>query len=200
MGLTFYFIGCFFLGSFPTAFVAAKMLKNIDIRQHGSGNVGATNVLRVLGTGPGVTVFAIDFLKGALPAWLLGVFFPEQAVPLLGLAAGLSAVLGHMFTPFLNFKGGKGVATASGALCAAFFVHFLATAVAWWVFFYFSRIVSLSSLGAVCALLVSALLWREPAPVLGTFSAIVLLVFWSHRSNISRLMKGEEHRFSKKTK
>ena len=196
MKLAVYFFASFFLGAIPTAYCAGRFLKNIDIRQHGSGNVGATNAFRVLGKGPGVFVFAVDFLKGAVPVMLFSHFFPRVDDPeLMRLIAGLFAVLGHLFTPFLAFKGGKGIATGGGALCAVFPYLFLLTLGAWLLTFFISRIVSLSSLVAVFVLAVSAVLTVQDNALKSVFIAMALLVFWTHRSNIGKLMRGEEHKF-----
>lgn len=199
--IALYLLGCFLLGSIPNAYLAGRLIKNIDLRQHGSGNVGATNAVRVLGKPVGFAVFALDFLKGAVPTLLVGRFFPEWAgEPLVGLLAGLTAVIGHMFTPFLAFKGGKGIATGGGALCAAYPLLFLVSLAVWVISFSFSRIVSLSSLIAVLALFLSSLLTPVSLASKALFFMMVLLVVWSHRANIERLLKGEEHRFSKSNK
>jgi len=110
----------YLIGSIPTAYIFGKTLKGIDIRQHGSGNVGATNALRVLGRGPGIVCLILDVLKGALPVVFLGNFavtlFPVDAHESIYLAIGISSICGHTWTVFLNFKGGKGIATTLGVL------------------------------------------------------------------------------------
>ena len=183
----------FCLGSIPTGYLAVKMLKGVDIRDYGSGNVGATNAMRVLGRGPGYAVFAIDFLKGAVPVWLFksipaGQFADSTTVLLLGLCA----LLGHVFSPFLRFKGGKGVATGAGVLAAGFPVLFLITMAAWTVAFLGTKIVSVSSLGSVLALVIASIVLGYHAKTVAVFSAVAGFIFWTHRSNIARLMKGEE--------
>ena len=192
------FLFAFFLGSVPNAYLAGRLLKNIDIREHGSGNAGATNVFRVLGKGPGLTVFFLDFLKGVLPVVVTLFLFPQPQAhrELIGLFVGLSAVLGHVFTPFLGFKGGKGVATGAGVICASFPSLFVVTLSVWLLSFFLSRIVSLSSILAVCALFVAACLTRQPREILIVLSGMTLLVLWSHRRNIKKLRLGQEHRFS----
>ena len=197
MVLAVFFLGAFFLGAIPNAYLAGRLLKNIDIREHGSGNVGATNVFRVLGKGPGTAVFFLDFLKGALPvAGFLIYFSAGSHRELLSLAVGLMAVLGHMFTPFLGFKGGKGVATGAGVLCASFPTLFAVSLSAWIFVFYFSRIVSLSSILAVCALFLAGLWTHQTPEIVGVFFGMVLLVLWSHRSNLKKLRAGQEHRWN----
>ena len=197
MPLPLFFVLAFFLGSIPNAYLAGRLLKNIDIRRHGSGNVGATNVFRVLGKGPGFAVFFLDFLKGAAPvALFLFLSSPQAHRELLALGVGLAAVLGHMFTPFLAFKGGKGVATGAGVICASFPLLFAVALAVWGISFFACRIVSVSSLLAVCALLVAGLLTHQSPEVLGVFFVMVLLVFWTHRGNIKKLRSGEEDRWS----
>ena len=195
--LPVFFIFAFFMGSLPNAYLAGRLLKNIDIRQHGSGNVGATNVFRVLGKGPGFAVFFLDFVKGALPVALFLSFFPEALHrELLALGVGLAAVLGHMFTPFLGFRGGKGVAAGAGAVCASFPPLFAVTLAVWLLTFFFFRIVSVSSILAVSALFISGLLTRQPPEIVAAFFGMLLLVLWSHRSNLKKLKAGQEHRWN----
>ena len=197
MTLFLFFIFAFFLGAVPNAYLAGRFLKNIDIRQYGSGNVGATNVFRVLGKGPGIIVFFLDFLKGALPVIIFMSVLPqEEPHELWALLVGLSAVLGHMFTPFLGFKGGKGVAAGAGVLCASFPALFAVAAAVWALSFLVCRIVSVSSIFAVCALFFAGLLTHQPREILFVFLGMVVLVFWSHRGNIKKLRRGEEHRWS----
>lgn len=179
----------FLAGSLPSAYLMAKAVAGKDIRQHGSGNVGATNAFRVLGKGPGIVVFALDFAKGYLPvlAWMRTGQGGEWAVWI-----GLAGVLGHVFTPCLGFRGGKGVATGAGALSAALLHFFLLALPVWALIFVFTRIVSLASLAAIGAVFVMTLLFGVgPVPALGML-CLVLLTTWTHRSNIQRLLKGEE--------
>ena len=199
MTLILFFLGAFMTGSIPNAYLAGRLLKKIDIREHGSGNVGATNVFRVLGRGPGLAVFFLDFIKGALPvlAYLAAFSQFEPHRDLMALLVGLFAVLGHMFTPFLGFKGGKGVATGSGVICATLPILFLVTLTVWLVTFFLSRIVSLSSILAVFALFIGGLITPPHSQevrlvLLGMF----ILLLWSHRSNIKKLIEGREHRWS----
>ena len=117
----------FLAGSTPTAYLAGRSFKRIDIRQYGSGNVGATNAFRVLGKKIGAFVFIIDFLKGSLPVFFLPLLLPANHLDPkeAGLWIGTGAIAGHVFTPFLGFKGGKGIATGAGVLCGAFPFLFL---------------------------------------------------------------------------
>lgn len=191
-----YAVGAFICGSLPTAFIVAKRLKGIDIRQHGSGNVGATNAFRVLGKGPGSLVFAIDFLKGFLPVFIFS-HSPQNTASYAPLVIGVFAILGHIFTPFLNFRGGKGVATGSGVLAASHPFLFLMVFGTWIISFLITRIVSISSILAIIVLAVAAWILYPEDQATYVLTALSLFVLWTHRSNIARLMKGEEKPISK---
>ncbi len=197
----FYLVLAYFMGSLPTAYLAGKWLKGIDIRQHGSGNVGATNAVRILGKGPGYAVFLIDFLKGALPVFLFKV---SAAGSLSGssevLFIGLAALLGHVFTPFLGFKGGKGIATGAGMLAAGFPYLFLIVLMVWLGTWFWTRIVSISSLGAAAALVISSFFLGYKAETIGIFATLTAFIFWTHRSNLGRLLRGQEGKSVNKTK
>jgi glycerol-3-phosphate acyltransferase PlsY len=187
-------------GSIPSAYVAGR-LRGVDLRKQGSGNLGATNVVRVLGPKIGAVVFAADFLKGFLPVYFLPIYTETLRPELWALVYGTVAILGHVKPIFLLGKGGgKGVATASGVFTALAFVPMLVAQVVWISVFYFTRYVSLASLLSAAVLPVSILLvYRDPkSPVFIASVIIVLFVFWTHRANIGRLRRGEEHRFAKK--
>jgi glycerol-3-phosphate acyltransferase PlsY len=186
--------GAFLLGAIPFGFLAGK-LKGIDLREHGSGNIGATNTLRVLGAGPGVAVLLLDVLKGCLPALLAQRL---SLSPWWVMGAGLAAILGHTFSPFLRFKGGKGVATSLGVLVG------LSPAVAGLSLLVFllvvlaTRYVSLGSLLAAVAQAVLFFVLSEELPyrLFGVLAA--LFVIAKHRSNIERLRNGRESKFGQK--
>jgi glycerol-3-phosphate acyltransferase PlsY len=187
-------------GSIPSAYIAGK-LSGIDLRQHGSGNLGATNVVRVLGPKIGGVVFLADLLKGFLPVYFLPAYTETLRPELWALVYGAAAILGHVKPIFLLGKGGgKGVATASGVFLALVFVPMLIAEVAWIGVFYFTRYVSLASLvGAAILPIAILVLYRQPqSPVFIASVIIALFVFWTHRANIGRLRRGEEHRFVKK--
>jgi glycerol-3-phosphate acyltransferase PlsY len=218
-------VGGFASGSVPFGLLAGK-LKGIDIRQHGSKNIGATNALRVLGRPIGYAVFLLDALKGAIPVLIagaitgtLGRIDPAPAMSWIVLGVAVAAVLGHVFSPWVGFKGGKGVATAFGGLLAVFpIVTFAAVGafVIWLVTVKVSRYVSLASIAAAIALpplvLASPSLARlvgavDPgattdlrrlAPALIVTSALSLLVIIKHRANIQRLRAGTENRVGRK--
>ncbi|MFN2635828.1 MAG: glycerol-3-phosphate 1-O-acyltransferase PlsY [Gemmatimonadaceae bacterium] len=187
-------------GSVPSAYLAGK-LRGVDLRQHGSGNLGATNVVRVLGTPIGAAVFLADLLKGFLPVYFLPMYTETLRPGLWALAYGAAAILGHVKPIFLLGKGGgKGVATASGVFLALAIVPVLITQIVWIAVFYFTRYVSLASLLAAASLPIAILAWsRDPSsPIFIASVVIALFVFWTHRANIGRLRRGEEHRFVKK--
>lgn len=207
----------FVCGSLPFGLWIARA-KGVNIRAHGSGNIGATNVWRVMGRGPGMLCFTLDVLKGLVPSLSAGVLLgtiggegvaPESAV-WLHVGTGVAAILGHMFTPLAGFKGGKGVATAFGALLGVWPVMTVAVLLAlaaWIVVFKVGRMVGIASVIAagIVPLAVAglgyvdpSLRWRTPHLVV----AIVLaaLVIWKHRGNIKRTLAGTEPRFARKVR
>lgn len=187
------FIGAFLLGSIPTGYLVAKYFKKIDIREHGSGNVGATNVSRVLGRGLGLSVFAIDVAKGLLPVIVFtNVFGQTPALEGWNAWVGFGAILGHIYTPFLGFKGGKGIATGAGVVLGSAPLVFVLAISTWGLFFLATRIVSLCSLVALVVLTTCALFFPLDVKVKVFLITISILGVWTHRSNISRLLSGEE--------
>ncbi len=197
----------YLLGSIPAAYIAGR-IGGVDIRQVGSGNVGATNVTRALGKGFGYPVFAFDFLKGVAAVGISVLIF-DRAQPtgisreLCGIIAGTSSVIGHSFPVWLGFKGGKGVATSGGVIFALLPLAALAMAIVWIATFQFTRYVALASIAAVIAFpIVTAamlLLGYLETPVLLYFSlCLAVIVIVRHRSNLSRLAKGTEPRFRQK--
>lgn len=191
MSALIWFLAAFSLGSFPTAYFAGRWFGGTDIRRHGSGNVGATNALRVLGKKLGVAVFVVDFMKGFLPVWLAHRFGMEKES---ALWIGFGAALGHIFTPFLGFKGGKGVATGAGLLCAAFPFLFLLSAAVWLLVFLTTRLVSLGSLVALFSLVIFSLIFQLGVSAFLFFCCTFLLMAWTHRSNLRRIFSGTEKR------
>ncbi|HEY0368416.1 MAG TPA: glycerol-3-phosphate 1-O-acyltransferase PlsY [Chthoniobacterales bacterium] len=197
----------YLIGSIPFGWIIARS-RSVEIRDHGSGNIGATNVLRVLGKPWGITVFVLDALKGAAAVGAgMKIASYAQAAPayaaFYAILAAAFAVIGHSFPVWLRFKGGKGVATSAGALIAILPVAAVAILIVWLVVFYTTRYVSLASIiAAGCLPIVVGillLLHRTHGSVLFYFcSAMTALVIWRHRSNISRLMSGREPRFVRK--
>jgi glycerol-3-phosphate acyltransferase PlsY len=192
----------YLLGSFPTGYLMGKS-RGIDVRQHGSGNIGATNVGRVMGRNWGFAAFGCDFAKGFLALFLLRIWaFPHDLAwqtELLLVTCGIAAVLGHNYTPWLGFKGGKGVATSAGVLGALLPVALVIVFSIWAIEVITLRFVSLGSVLAATALpIVTALLYPRQWVFLGLASLICVLVLWSHRSNIRRLAAGKESRLGSK--
>jgi glycerol-3-phosphate acyltransferase PlsY len=187
-------------GSVPSAYLAGKV-RGVDLRQHGSGNLGATNVVRVLGAKIGAVVFLADLLKGFLPVYFLPRYTETLRPELWALVYGVAAIAGHVKPIFLLGKGGgKGVATATGVFLALAPIPVLVTNAVWIAVFYFTRYVSLASLLAALVLPVAILVWtRNPQSLVFIASVVIAsFVFWTHRANIGRLRRGEEHRFVKK--
>lgn len=188
----------YLIGSIPTGYLVARV-RGMDIRAHGSGNIGATNVLRVLGKPAGIFVLVTDALKGAtavlLAPWLLADWVsPEEALLYLPLVAGIGAILGHNYTCWLRFKGGKGVATSGGVLAALVPVAFLITLSAWILVIWITRHVSLGSVIAAIVLPFATTLTGSNWPLNALTTVIGLLVIWRHRANIQRLRAGTESR------
>jgi glycerol-3-phosphate acyltransferase PlsY len=189
----------FLAGSLPTGYLVARAY-GVDIRQVGSGNIGATNVLRSVNRWAGRGVFVVDMLKGFLPAFFAPMLLPQLDASVTQIIACLCAILGHNYTPWLGFHGGKGVATAAGGFLAICWPALLLVAAIWTVVFYLSHYVSLGSIIAVAALppLVFAFSgqnWKFIA--FATFVAIVTIA--RHKANIQRLLAGTEHKFEKKS-
>jgi glycerol-3-phosphate acyltransferase PlsY len=190
-------------GALPFGYWAGK-LKGIDIRQHGSGNIGATNVIRVLGKPIGIPVFLLDMLKGWLPvilaaSWMSRPGGSAEMVSVAKVTAGFCAVLGHMFTFFLSFKGGKGIATTAGVLLGVSMAGFVGGWIAWLIVFFASKYVSLASIAAALAVpsSMALVMWREgrwDAVLLGFGLVVMALAIYKHRANIQRLLAGTENR------
>lgn len=200
MHAVFFILLAFLLGSIPTGYLVARA-KGIDIRQHGSGNIGATNVFRTLGKPLGVFVFLSDALKGFAAVWLTLRFGGPSAWP--GILAAVAVITGHNYTPWLGFRGGKGIATSAGVLLALVPWAVLIIAAVWFLVFPLSRYVSLASICAAAALpLAVGGLWFAGcggnAPLLGFSLLISALAIWRHRSNMVRLRNGTEPRLAGK--
>jgi len=199
----------YIIGSFPTSIIVGKLLKGIDIREHGSGNAGGTNVFRVLGPGPGIFVMLFDAFKGfAATFWVSRIVIDPlpAGAGMVMILAGVGAIVGHIWTVFARFRGGKGVGTAAGMLLALFPKALLVCLLVFFVVLFLSKIVSLSSMSAAVALPVTLSVFKFPlhmpvANSLYVFSFIAAaLIIFTHRSNIKRLLNGTENRFGKKKK
>ncbi len=195
----------YFIGSIPSGYLVARS-QGVDIRQHGSRNIGATNVLRVMGKKWGYLVFLCDSSKGFL-AVKLGFLIAAHSLqsPVLGgVIAAIACILGHNYTLWLGFKGGKGIATSGGVILALFPVAVICCiAFVWVVVFYSSKYVSLASIASAVVLPFSVFLFvaktgTEFWVVFGFSVLVCVLAVWRHQSNIVRLMNGTETRFGKK--
>ncbi len=194
----------YLLGSIPTSYMVGRLWKGIDLRKHGSGNVGATNTFRVLGPIPGVTVLLVDILKGLVAVYFISRLAVSGSIPdeWIKVFCGIAVICGHNWTIFLKFKGGRGVATSIGVF---FGLAWQAIGIAFLIgiiIILFTRYVSLGSiLGAFAfPFLVAFLPFERPLPYFWLALLAALLVIMKHIPNIKRLIKGKENRLSFKRK
>ena len=187
----------YLLGSLPTSYLVGRAIYGVDLRRVGSGNLGATNTLRVLGWKAALPVVLVDVGKGFLPVWT----FPRISPAPWGwaLAYGAAAILGHAFSVWVRFRGGKGVATSAGVFLGLAPWAVLAGFAVWTATVFTTRIVSLASI--LAALTVPVMVWLIPQPggrsLLPFTLALAAFVIWAHRANLRRLVRGEEHRFGR---
>ncbi len=194
----------YLIGSVPTAYLFGRVLKGIDIRKVGSGNVGATNALRVLGKVPGVAVLLLDILKGFLVVVFLGNYFADKTVLLhsqeLRILMGLACICGHNWTVFLQFKGGKGIATTFGVLIgislkiAGLNLVIGLLILIWLMVFLIFRIVSLASICSAIALVVFSFLFKLPLMLVYLNLLLCVFVIIRHKANLIRIFQGKEPR------
>jgi len=199
--------GSYLLGSIPFGYLAGR-LAGTDIRQAGSGNIGATNVVRLLGKRYGYPVFALDVLKGFGAVKISMLAAPGRppdwnSPEILGILAAMSSVLGHLYPPWLKFKGGKGVATSAGALFALTPIATLVGVAIWVIVFWLTGYVSLASVTAavvlpIVILVVSRSDQNKVKPLVYSSVCVAAVVIWRHRSNLFRLIRGTEPRFTRK--
>ena len=190
-------VGSYLVGAIPTSFLAGKLLRGIDLREHGSKNLGATNVYRVMGAKVAVPVGLFDVFKGMVPVLWISSFGPDWASwPLI---CGVAAILGHVFSVFVKFKGGKGVATAGGVVIALAPWAILICLGIWATVVFASGYVSLGSITAALAY-PGLVYWLTPAqrPFIVIHIVIALALVWFHRANIARLRAGTENRFGRR--
>ncbi|MCW5936372.1 MAG: glycerol-3-phosphate 1-O-acyltransferase PlsY [Fimbriimonadaceae bacterium] len=202
MVLILAYIGAYLIGAVPFGYLVARA-RGVDITATGSGNIGATNVARVLGRELGILVFLLDVLKGALPPMLAPIVLAGQPLGVLGLRdhallLGATAIVGHSLSPFIGFKGGKGVATGFGSLLGLAPLVGLGGFGMFLLSFAFTRIVSLSSLVGSGSVLVLAVLTRQTPLFLAVYTVLVAYVWWKHKANIGRLLRGEEPKLDMK--
>ena len=189
----------YLLGAIPTSYLVARAVAGVDLREYGSKNLGATNLYRLLGWGGAIPVAAFDVAKGAGPVLLWrGI---GHGPPWWALVVGCAAVLGHVFSPFVRFRGGKGVATAAGVFLACVPGAFAADAVVWVGLVAGTGYVSVGSVSAAVAFpILVALLYPGRPEVLWAAVALAAFVIFNHRSNLRRLMAGTEARFGHRRK
>ena len=185
----------YLFGAVPFGLLVAK-LHGVDIRSKGSGNIGATNVLRVIGKGWGIFTLILDALKGFIPAF----FFPRLANldSEWGVLFGMAAIIGHTFPIYLRFKGGKGVATSAGMLIGVALLPVGVGLLCWIICMAVWRYVSLASIVASIAIAVTVWVVDKGLIVNITLTVLAMLIIWLHRANIQRLLNGTENRFGKK--
>jgi acyl phosphate:glycerol-3-phosphate acyltransferase len=191
-------LASYFLGAIPTSHIVSRTIARIDLREHGSGNLGATNLYRVLGWKYAVPVALFDIAKGAVPVLL---FAPQASrSELFAVACGVAAILGHVFSVFVGFKGGKGVATAAGVMLGLTPLALGVAALVWAVVVRVTGYVSLGSIAAAAVLPVAVYLLEQPnTPELLWIDVLVAAgVILLHRRNIQRLLKGTENRFGRR--
>jgi acyl phosphate:glycerol-3-phosphate acyltransferase len=194
----------YLVGSIPTAYIFGRVLKGIDIRKEGSGNVGATNAFRVLGKTAGITVLVIDVLKGLFCVVVVGMLLSGAALPVSDIVArmilGFICICGHNWTVFLQFKGGKGVATTLGVLIGLGIVvpglgkALLIAVIIWIVTFALFRTVSISSILSSACFPVFVFLFKQPPIIMAVSLILSLFILLRHRGNFQRILQGKERR------
>ena len=191
----------YLIGSIPVAYIFGRVLKGLDIREHGSGNMGATNAFRVLGKGPGVIVLILDIIKGIIPVTLVSnAFGLGDALSLVIIA--VAVVAGHNWPVFLSFKGGKGMATSLGVLIGLAIqfqglrIILLLVTMTWLALFLLLGFVSVASIAAIVVFPILMVVFFEPFPLVILSIVLCIFIIFRHRSNIKRLVKGQENRVS----
>ncbi len=188
-------IAAYFIGAIPFAYIIVKLVKKIDIRTVGSGNAGATNAARVLGKWGFISVFVLDALKGFIPVFISLYFYGQTIITLVTAAV---VVLGHTYTVFLGFKGGKGVATGAGVFLALAPVEIGIGLIVFIIVFLATKMVSAGSILGSLTLLIAVCAMSDWFALKVLTAVIVFFVIFKHRSNIVRIIKGEENRFVRK--
>ncbi|MBF0194067.1 MAG: glycerol-3-phosphate 1-O-acyltransferase PlsY [Magnetococcales bacterium] len=186
----------YLVGAIPFGLLVAKFMGGVDIRTMGSGNIGATNVLRTVGKKAGATALLLDIGKGAIPVLIAKTVYGEENI--ITLYCALAAFFGHLYPIYLGFKGGKGVATALGTVAAWVPIVGLATLLIWIITAKIFKFSSLAALIAFAALPGVLFLLDKPTPMLASF-ILTTLIYWRHRSNIQRLFMGLEPRIGQKS-
>jgi acyl phosphate:glycerol-3-phosphate acyltransferase len=191
-------VASYLIGAIPTSYVAARVFGGIDLRQHGSRNLGATNLYRVLGWRFALPVGLIDAAKGAIPVLVFAPLASDSE--LFALVCGITAVVGHVYSVFVRFRGGKGVATAAGVMLALTPVALAVSLVVWVVLVYLTGYVSVGSIVSAAIFPLAVYLLEHPAmpEILWLDIGVAAGIIWLHRSNIQRLLNGTENRFGRR--
>lgn len=189
-GFLILFVLAYLVGAIPFGLVVGKLFYGVDVRQHGSGNVGTTNVFRVLGKKAGTAVLVCDMLKGYVPAAMAAALFQ----PWFAIFIAAAPVVGHIYSIFLKGRGGKGIATGAAVVLALVPAVFLIILAVWIILLLTTRYVSVASLAASFLVPVLTIAFREPLPYEIAGVLVAIIVWWAHRGNIQRLMAGEENR------
>ncbi|MEO5510370.1 MAG: glycerol-3-phosphate 1-O-acyltransferase PlsY [Longimicrobiales bacterium] len=190
-------VASYLIGAFPTSYVVARAVRGIDLREHGSGNLGATNAYRVLGWRAAVPIFVVDIAKGWFPA----CFFPQwdnAAAQEWALAYGAAAIVGHVWSIYVGMRGGKGVATSAGVFLALAPGAVLIALAVWGALVFATGYVSLASVAAAAIMPLLVFVFNGAGPVFWLACGLAAFVIFAHRANIRRLLRGEEHRFGRK--
>jgi glycerol-3-phosphate acyltransferase PlsY len=190
VGFAVLLVVAYLVGSIPFGLVVGRLFYGVDVRQHGSGNVGTTNVFRVLGKKAGVAVLVCDMLKGYIPAAIAAALFD----PWFAIFIAAAPVVGHIYSIFLKGRGGKGIATGAAVVLALVPVVFAIILGVWIVLLLTTRYVSVASLAASFLVPVLTIAFREPLPYEIAGVLVAIIVWWAHRGNIQRLLAGEENR------
>jgi acyl phosphate:glycerol-3-phosphate acyltransferase len=188
----------YFVGAIPTSYLAGRLFRGIDLREHGSKNLGATNVYRTLGWRYAVPVGLVDIAKGAVPVLLFAPRVSDSQ--LFALGCGIAAIVGHVFSVFVRFRGGKGVATAAGVMLGLTPLALGVAALTWLAMVALSGYVSLASIAAAAVFPVAVYLLERPdrPEVLWLDALVAVAIIWLHRANIRRLLNGTESRFGRR--
>ncbi|MBD3271599.1 MAG: glycerol-3-phosphate 1-O-acyltransferase PlsY [Elusimicrobia bacterium] len=194
MAIVFSLTLAYLIGSIPFGYMYSRMAKGIDIRQFGSGNIGATNVYRMVGPWSALATLSSDMIKGLIPVLFAKVIMPDNH--LMHIATGFAAIAGHTWTLFLNFKGGKGVATSAGVFVALLPIPTFISFIVFCIVLVTSRYVALSSISAAAALPLATLVFRYSWSLFIFTAIIAALIVVRHWSNIERLREGKEDKFS----
>lgn len=191
-------VASYFVGAIPTSYLAGRIFRGIDLREHGSRNLGATNVYRTLGPRYAIPVGLVDIAKGAVPVLVFGPRVSDSE--LFALACGIAAILGHVFSVFVRFRGGKGVATAAGVMLGLAPLALGVAALTWLAVLKLTGYVSLASIGAAALFPLAVYLLERPdrPEILWLDALVAAAIIWLHRANIRRLLNGTESRFGRR--